>query len=133
MSNKPNSTPFVVSFNSNKVLEYYRDCKLSDMQISDLAKAEKKLSSGISISGKFIASPTAQEKAIFMASQLAHAISEENETVQALSCAYLATRYPSLKQLKLTSSHEQLSIELINDQEYADQAPIKFVSKKDLL
>ena len=133
MSNKSNTASFVVSLNSNKVLEYYRDRKLSMTQIKDLEKAEKKLSNGISIAGQFIASPSAEEKAIFMANQLAHALSIENEALQAITCAFLATRYPALKQLKLTSTQEQLSIELINDKEYADQAPIKFVSKKDLI
>ena len=39
----------------------------------------------------------------------------------------------ALKQIKLTQVDTKLSIELINDKEFADQAPMNFVPKKDLL
>ena len=133
MTNKTNNTPFIVSLNSNKVLEYFRDRELTKKQIQDLEKAEQKLTRGIHFAGKFISSPTPQEKAVFMANQLAIALDEDNETAVAISCAYLATRYPDLKQLKLTNHEGRLSIELINDKEFSDQAPIKFVAKKDLV
>jgi len=133
MTSKTNNVPFIVSLNSNKVLEYYRNRELTDKQIQDLDKTEKKLNAGIHLAGKFVPSPSVEEKAVFMANQLALALDEDNEAVLAISCAYLATRYPDLKQLKLTTAEEQLSIELINDKEFTDQAPIKFIAKKDLI
>ncbi len=132
MTSKTNNTPFIVSLNSSKVLEYFRDRELTNKQIHDLEKAEKKLTSGIYFAGKFISSPSPQEKAVFMANQLAMALDEDNEAALAISCAYLATRYPDLKQLKLTNHEGQLSIELINDKEFSDQVPIKFIARKDL-
>ena len=133
MTSKPNNTPFIVSLNSNKVLEYFRDRKLTNKQVQDLERAEKKLIAGRHLAGKFISSPNPQEKAVFMANQLATALDEDNETALGICCAYLATRYPDLKQLKLTNHEGRLSIELINDKEFSDQAPIKFVAKKDLI
>lgn len=133
MTSKANINRLIVSLNSNKVLEYHRDRKLTSKQIQDLDKAEKKLAAGVHFAGKFISSPSAKEKAVFMANQIALALDEDNEAALAISCAYLATRYPDLKQLKLTTIEGQLSIELINDKEFSDQAPIKFIDKKDLI
>jgi len=133
MTSKANINPLIVSLNSNKVLEYYRDRKLTEKQTQDLDKTDKKLAAGVHFAGKFIPSPSAKQKAVFMANQLALALDENNEAALAITCTYLATRYPDLKQLKLTTVEDQLSIELINDKEFSDQAPIKFIAKKDLI
>ena len=133
MTNESDNNLFVVSLNSNKVLEYHRDRQLNTRQMDDLNLVEAKLQQGIHIEGKYIQSASAQEKAVFMANQLAIALDEDNDSLLAVSCAYLATRYPMLKQLKITTTKDKRSIELINDKEYTDQAPIQFVAKKDLL
>lgn len=132
MNNLSQNTPFIVSLNSDKVLEYYRDRPLTESQVKDLTAMDEKLEQGIEIADKFIQSPSQQEKAIFIANQLASALQEENDKALALSCAYLATRYPSLKQLRISTRDNQLSIELINDKEYTQQSPVKFVRKSEL-
>ena len=133
MINHSDNTPFIVSLNANKVLEFRRDRNLSDKQLNDLAKLDAKLNAGIHIAGKFIQSPNTQEKAIFIAHQIANALNNDNEPTLALACAFLATRYPELKQLVISTHEDRISFELINDKEFAEQAPIKFVSKKDLI
>tara|TARA_R110002096_G_scaffold241054_9_gene432972 strand:+ start:1437 stop:1838 length:402 start_codon:yes stop_codon:yes gene_type:complete len=133
MNNTPELSPFVVTLNAEKSIEYFRDRPLSEKQQADLAATDKKLNLGFTIAGEFIKHPTDQDKAIFMANLLANALSNHDDTAIAVSCTYLATRYVHLKQLKITSYDDRISIELINDQLYADPIPIKFIPKKELL
>ena len=133
MSDKLELSPFVVTLNSEKTIEFFRDRPLSQKQKEDLAATDKKLNLGITIAGEFISNPTDQDKAIFIANILVNALDNDDETAIAVACAYLATRNPYLKQLKITTHEDRISIELINDQLYADPIPIRFIPKKDLL
>jgi len=133
MSSQSSSPLFIVSLNSNKVLEYHRDRTLKQSQLEDLKRIDTKLDKGISIAGKFISTPNPQEKAVFIANQLVIALKDDNEPAIALTSAYLATRYSDLKHLKISTTDDRVSIELINDQEFTQQAPMKFVPKKELL
>lgn len=133
MSEKLELSPFVVTLNSEKTIEYFRDRPLNQKQQDDLAATDTKLNLGFNIDGEFISQPTDQDKAIFMANILVNSLSSEDETAIAIACTYLATRYEHLKQLKITTHEDRISIELINDQLYAEPIPIKFIPKKDLL
>lgn len=133
MKTKINTSPFVVSLNSSKVLEFMRDRELSHKQLDDLVKIDTKLNTGLNLDGDFIQSPNSKDKAIFMANNLATALETNNDSIAAISCTYLATRYPDLKQLKISSVDGRISIELIYDKEFTQQEPIKFVTKKDLM
>lgn len=133
MNDQLKLSPFVVTVNSEKTIEYFRDRPLSQKQQDDLAATDKKLTLGISIAGEFIAQPTDQDKAIFIANILVNALDSDDEAAIALACTYLATRYTHLKQLKITTHEDRISIELINDQLYAEPIPIKFIPKSELL
>ena len=133
MSDKLELSPFVVTVNSEKTIEYFRDRPLNQQQLADLAATDNKLNLGISIAGEFIEHPNDQDKAIFIANILVNALDSDDEAAIAVACAYLATRYIHLKQLKITNHDDRVSIELINDQLYAEPIPIKFIPKKDLL
>ncbi len=133
MNDKLELSPFVVTLNSEKVIEYFRDRPLSQKQQDDLTATDKKLNLGIDLAGEFIQQPTDQDKAIFMANIIVNALNSDDETTIAVACAFLATRYIHLKQLKITAHEGRISIELINDQLYADPVPIRFIPKKDLL
>ena len=133
MSEQLDLSPFVVTLNSEKAIEYFRDRPLGEKQHSDLAATDKKLDLGFNIAGEFIAQPSDQDKAIFMANILVNALDSDDETAIAVACSYLATRYNHLKQLKITTHEDRVSIELINDQRYAEPIPIKFIAKKDLI
>lgn len=133
MNTKSPKPKFIVSLNSKKVLEFTRDHQLNDKQHKDLKKLDQKLNSGITIAGKFIRSPNVNDKNIFIASNLVTALDTGNDSIAAISCAYLATRHPDLKQLKISTTEDQISIQLIFDKEFTEQIPIKFVAKKDLI
>ena len=124
--------PLVVVLNSNKVLEYRRERSLTEDQIKDLEKTEIKMQSGIQVGSEFINNPSEHDKAIFMASQLIIALENDQEHIMAISCSYLATRYPNLLQVRATSENGQHSIQLINDEVYVENTPLKFKPKKEL-
>ena len=132
MKNNRATSKFVVVLNSEKILEYYRDRPLSDQQLLAIEATNKKLDQGIQVSGQWIEHPTDSDKAIFMASQLISSLLAENDARTAISCAFLATQYPNLKQLRAASQQDHISIELINDKEFVEQTPIQFIAKKDL-
>lgn len=130
--NSAETSPLVIVINSKKAFEYYRDRPLSRKQINDLEKAGHKLNQGLRIGREFIQSPTDADKALFIARQLVFAIQHDDDGRIAFLCALLACRYPQLKQLKISIREDQVSIELINDKTFVDQAPVRFISKKDL-
>lgn len=127
-----NSPVLIVSLNSEKTLEYYRERELNQKQRSDLDKMEAKLDAGITVEDNFIRNPNPNDKAIFIANNLAQALLAENEAMTAFCCSYLATRYPELKHLKICTKDMQLSIEMMFDKEFTQQSPIKFISKSEL-
>lgn len=133
MSNKLQASPFVVTLNTVKTVEYFRDRSLTEKQQHDLIAADEKLNQGIHLAGEFIQHPSDQDKAIFMANLIVNALNNDDDATIALACSFLATRYVHLKQLKISSHEDRVSIELINDQQYADPIPIKFIPKNDLL
>lgn len=124
--------PLVVVLNSNKVIEYRRDRALTERQTRDLENTEIKMQSGIQVGNEFIDDPSEQDKAIFMANQLVLALENNHDAIIAISCAYLATRYPDLLQVRAVLENGSYSIQLINDEIYVENTPLKFTSKKDL-
>ncbi len=124
--------PLVVVLNSNKAIEYHRDRPLTEKQVEDLDLADVKLQSGIQLGEQFIKHPTDSDKALFMSHQLVVALENNRESIIALSCAYIATRYPDIQQIRASTSDGQVSIQLINDEAYVESTPLTFTSRKDL-
>ena len=132
MDNTETLSPLVIVINSKKEFEYFRDRSLNDKQLRDIEKVELKLNQGIQLGSNFIQNPSDSDKALFLAMQLISSIEQNDDQKIALICAYLATRYPQLKQIKISRRDDDLSIELINDKTFIDQTPIKFIARKDL-
>lgn len=120
----------IVTFNTEKVLEYHHDRPLSAKQQADLEKLDSKLNAGFSINGQTITRPTDIDKATFMANALTNALNHEDESKAALSCTYLATRFANLKQIRVIDKDEQASIQLIFDKDYVAEVPITFSPRK---
>ena len=132
MNANENTNDLVVLINSKKVLEYFRDRPLTLKQQADLGLLDSKLDAGIELNHQQIPKPTAQDKATFVANLLISALLNEEEAKAALSCAYLATRFTDLKQVKASSHSDRVAIQLIYDEGYREQAPIHFVPKDKL-
>lgn len=122
----------VVVLNSNKVLEYFRDRPLSQHQQIDLDTMDRKMDSGLQLGSRHINNPSPQDKATYVANLLVTALMNEDESKVAITCAYLATRFGDLKQIKAEMHSDQLSIQMIFDQEYLEATPITFIPKEDL-
>lgn len=129
---KDQQSNLVVVLNSNKELEYFRDRPLSKNQQVDLEAMDRKLDSGLQLGSRRINKPSPQDRATYVANLLVTALTNEEDSKVAITCAYLATRFGDLKQIKADMRSGQLSIQLIFDEEYREAAPIKFIPKEDL-
>ena len=100
--------------------------------MSDLNIIDAKLDKGFEIGGQKISHPSHQDKTTYAANVLLSALMEDNESTAAIFCSYLATRNPTLKQLKATTHDDRITIQLIYDKEYKEETSVQFISKKDL-
>lgn len=132
MAQKDLSSLLVVVLNSNKVLEYNRNVPLSSNQLRDLETLDQKLEDRLKSDKPQNRNPSPQDKATYAANMLISALLNEEESKTAITCAFLATRFNELKQVKANTESNQIAIQLIFDQEYKESAPIKFVPKEDL-
>ena len=132
MASKYFSGLLVVILNSNKVLEYNRSIPLPENQLRDLEALEQKLEDRLKLDNPQNGNPSPQDKATYAANMLISALLKEDEPKIAITCAFLATRFGELKQIRANTQSKQIAIELIFDQEYKESAPIKFVPKEDL-
>jgi len=121
------SNIMAVLFNGIAQLEYNRDTPLPDHQALYLDKMDQKMDQGIIVGDKTIKNPDISQRAHFVAGNLAHALLQENETVAASMCTYLATRFPELKQVKIDQAEDQLSIDLVFDEDYKGQVEVQFM------
>ena len=78
----------VIVMNSEKVLEYFRARSLSNQQLIDLDRIDAKLLQGFRVAGEFIKQPSAEDKAMFMANMLIHALNQNDETKMGLCCSF---------------------------------------------
>jgi hypothetical protein len=109
-------------------LEYDRDKPLPAHQELYLDKMDQKMDEGIQVGDTTISSPDLNQRAQFVAGNLAHAILSDQEASASALCTYLANRLPDLKQVKITSTGEnnnELSIELVFDEEYQKQISVQ--------
>ncbi len=89
-----------VVINGQAVIEYDRSQSLPAHQRTFLDKMDGDMDEGISLGGEFVADPEQVQRAQFVAINLIHALKSDNDALAAASCAYLASRFPQLKQLR---------------------------------
>ena len=126
MSNSPDSenTLMAVLLNGVAQLEYDRSRALSDYQNDYLENMDRKMDNGIVVGDKTVENPDVMERVKFVTGNLLHAIKADDEAMSAAFCSYIATRMPDLKQVKITDINDEISIELVFDQEYRRQLSI---------
>jgi len=107
-------------------LEYDRNKPLPDHQALYLDKMDQKMDEGIQVGETSIANPDLNERAQFVAANLASAIINNDEAMSSALCSYLANRIPELKQVKLVNNNDEITIDLVFDEEYVKQVPVKF-------
>ena len=108
-----------VVINGGAVLKFDRGKPVPGHQRQYLDNMDKRMDQGIELSGKSIENPNALQRIQFVASSMINALSEENDTLAAAMCTYLAKRMPDLDQVKAAYKDDSgLSIELVFDRSY---------------
>ncbi|MCK4952091.1 MAG: hypothetical protein KAS48_09740 [Gammaproteobacteria bacterium] len=107
-------------------LEYNRDLSLPDHQALYLDKMDEKMDTGIMLGDDMAVSPDLNQRAQFVAGNLAHAIKVGDEPTAAALCSYLADRLPDLKQILINDEQGNLSIEMVFDKDYKKQVEVQF-------
>ena len=107
-------------------LEYDRDRPLPDHQAVYLEKMDEKMKQGIEFGNEIIENPDINQRAQFVAANLLNALQTGNEEMSAALCTWLANRLPDLKQVKYDEDGEQVSIDLVFDEDYGKQAAVTF-------
>jgi len=115
-----------VLLNGTAELEYNRNTPLPDYQALYLDKMDEKMSQGILIADNMIKDPDTNQRAQFVASNLYHAIKNNNESVAASMCTYLANRMQDLKQVKIIEHDGDVTIDLVFDENYKKQVAVQF-------
>jgi len=121
------SNLMAVLLNGIAQLEYDRDKPLPDHQALYLDKMDSKMDEGLLMGDTRVENPDINQRAQFVAANLLHAIKSDNEQVAASMCTYLATRMPDLKQVKIIEDGDEISIDLIFDEDYKNQVAVPFI------
>ena len=120
------SNMMAVFLNGIAQLEYDRNKLMPDHQAAYLDKMDTKMDAGIFLDGEMIANPDLNQRTRFAAANLAAALKNNDESVAAAMCSYMAIRMPELKQVKIEDDDGEISIELIFDEEYRKQVAVDF-------
>ena len=126
------SSILAVVLNGTLQLEYHRDKPLPEAQRQYLDRMDQFMDSGIALGGERITTPNQLQRAQFVASSLMQSLHDDNESLAAASCAYLATRIPELRQVKAIEVNDQRNIDLVFDKDYVPEQTIKFVKLESL-
>ncbi|MGD2074122.1 MAG: hypothetical protein PVI91_01885 [Gammaproteobacteria bacterium] len=121
--------PLVVVVNGEPQLEYDRSRTLSQPQLADLGRMDRKMDSGIRLGLDWIARPQAEQRARFVAIQLVEALQRDDHALIAACCSYLAHRLPDLKQIKARLAEAGFAVELVFDKPYVKEVPLSFVPR----
>jgi hypothetical protein len=113
-----------VLLNDIAQLEYDREKSLTDYQTTYLAKMDEKMDAGIELNGQQISNPDTNQRSQFIAANLLDAIKRSDESMSAALCSYLADRLPDLKQVKITEQNENVTIDLVFDEDYIKQVAV---------
>jgi len=107
-------------------LEYDRSKLMPDHQAAYLDKMDTKMDAGIFLDGEMIANPDLNQRTRFAAANLAAALKNNDESMAAAMCSYMAIRMPELKQVKIEDDDGEISIELVFDEDYRKQVAVDF-------
>ena len=118
------SDTLTILFNAQAVVQYDRSKALSPQQQEYLQRMEDKMGLGIMLGSDFIIDPDPLQRAKFVASQLGQALLGDNEQLIAATCAWLASRVPELKQVRIGEQADGLSIDLVVDESRVNQVSV---------
>lgn len=121
MSNK-----LVVVLNGQSVIEYDRSIRLPGHQRQFLDKMDMDMDAGIEMNGNSSINPDLGVRAQYIAMHLVQAIINDNEAMIAAMCAYLANRLPDLKKVTAEEQGENISIDLVFNEDDNNKVAVQF-------
>lgn len=113
-----------IFLNGNPEIEYDRAKSLTERQLEYLDKMDKEMAAGFQLGGERIDNPDLLQQAQFVASYLAQALFSNNDQMIVASCAWLALRLPDMKQVKLVQEDDQVSIDLVFNENRQNQVHV---------
>lgn len=120
------SAKLIVVLNGQSVIEYDRNVKLPDHQSQFLDKMDMDMAEGLEMNGRSSPNPDLGIRAQYIAMNLVQAINDDNESVISAMCAYLATRLPDLKKVKADGQGENISIDLVFNEDDNNNVAVQF-------
>jgi len=81
---------------------------------------------GFAVGEDWVAQPDPIQRAEFVSATLFQALKDNNEGLISASTAYLANRFPELKQVKSSETAGETNIRLVFDEEAGDQVAVAF-------
>lgn len=116
-----------IVINGESQVAYDRDKPLAETQAAYLDRMDNSMDAGIVLGGADIPSPSALQRAQFVALQLVNAIRESDEQRTAAMLAYLANRIPELKQVRAMRKDQEVGFDFVFDKDYVPEAKVQFM------
>lgn len=107
----------VIYINGESTLEYDRRKRLPGHQRAYLDKMDEKMDAGIELNQAHLAAPDTMQRAQYVAMHLVNALQNQSDAMAAAMCTYLATRLPDLKQVRAQVQGDEISAELVFEDE----------------
>lgn len=112
--------------NGQPVIEYDRSKRLPGHQRSFLDKMDMDMDKGIRMNGRSTENPDLGVRLQYIAMHLIQAIQKDNEPMISAMCAYLANRTPDLKKVVAEDQGENISIDLVFNEEDKNKVAVQF-------
>lgn len=112
--------------NDQLTLQYDRTQPLPKHQQAYLKKLDQKFEQGIELQGETLDKPSLEQRTRYMSLSLMEGIIYQEDAKAAASMAWLATRLPDLKQVKVMVDEVGSHFELIFDREFQQHQVVTF-------
>ena len=113
----------VVLVDGQVLIEFDHAKTVPDNQLAYLDQMDRRMDDGIELQGEFIADPNEEQRAKFVAQNMAMLLGEGQDQAAVAMCTYLGVRRPALKQVKISSTGAGISVDLDHDNAYEKPAP----------
>ena len=113
----------VVLVDGQVLIEFDHAKPVPDNQLAYLDQMDRRMDEGIELQGEFIADPNEEQRAKFVAQNMAMLLGEGQDQAAVAMCTYLGVRRPALKQVKISSTSAGISVDLDHENVYEKPAP----------
>ncbi len=110
-------TKLRVVLNGSEIYEYAKNTRHPGKQREFLDNMDLDMDAGIEIDGEVISSPDMMQRAQYVAMSLLYGIQMKSDGLISAACGYLVTRLPDLKQIRAVEEGDEVTMDLIFDEE----------------